>query len=66
MARRRLIFEVADDGRGSDPETTLRGTGLQSMSDRLEAVGGSLEVRSAPGDGTRVTGRIPVREEGDE
>jgi signal transduction histidine kinase len=56
-----LVFEVVDDGRGFDPRTTPRGSGLQNMSDRLEALGGSVEVRSAVGRGTTVTGRIPVR-----
>jgi signal transduction histidine kinase len=56
-----LVFEVADDGRGFDPRTTPRGSGLQNMFDRLEALGGSVEVRSAVGRGTTVTGRIPVR-----
>jgi signal transduction histidine kinase len=57
----RLIFSVQDDGRGFDSATTPRGSGLQNMADRLEAVGGSVEVRSAPGRGTTITGRIPVR-----
>ncbi|MGH2661648.1 MAG: histidine kinase [Actinomycetota bacterium] len=56
----RLLFSVQDDGRGFDSATTPRGSGLQNMADRLEAVGGSVEVRSAPGRGTTVTGRIPV------
>jgi signal transduction histidine kinase len=54
-----LTFEVADDGDGFDPTTTGYGTGLQGMTDRLDALGGSLEVRSAPGEGTAVTGRVP-------
>jgi signal transduction histidine kinase len=56
-----LAFEVADDGRGFDPATTPRGSGLQNMADRLEALGGSIEIRSAPGEGTTVTGRVPVQ-----
>jgi signal transduction histidine kinase len=36
------------------------GTGVQGMSDRLAALGGDLEIISAPGRGTQVTGRIPV------
>jgi signal transduction histidine kinase len=55
-----LTFEVWDDGRGFDPATAGRGAGLQNMADRLEAVGGRLEVVSAPGAGTRLAGRIPV------
>jgi signal transduction histidine kinase len=56
-----LVFVVTDDGRGFDPETTPRGSGLQNMADRLEALGGSVGIESKPGRGTTVTGRLPVR-----
>jgi signal transduction histidine kinase len=56
----RLLFEVEDDGSGFDPHATRHGTGLQGMADRLDAVRGSLEVRSAPGRGTTVVGRVPI------
>jgi signal transduction histidine kinase len=55
-----LAFEVSDDGSGFDPISTGYGTGLQGMADRLDAIGGTLEVRSQPGMGTTVTGRVPV------
>jgi signal transduction histidine kinase len=55
-----LVFAVTDDGRGFDPDTTPPGSGLQNMRDRLEALGGSVEIVSEPGRGTTVTGRIPV------
>ena len=58
----RLIFEVVDDGLGFDPAATAYGTGLQGMADRLDAIGGTLEVRSEHGAGTTVAGRIPVAE----
>jgi signal transduction histidine kinase len=57
---RHLVFSVADDGRGFDPATTPTGSGLQNMTDRLEALGGTLEVASTPGQGTNVIGRIPI------
>ena len=56
-----LTFEVTDDGRGFDPERTPMGAGLQNMADRLAALGGTIEVRSQPGQGTTVSGRLPVR-----
>jgi signal transduction histidine kinase len=56
-----LVFTVSDDGRGFDPATMPKGSGLQNMADRVEALGGSIEISSQPGRGTRVTGRIPVR-----
>ncbi|HEU4356558.1 MAG TPA: ATP-binding protein, partial [Actinomycetota bacterium] len=58
----RLVFSVADDGRGFDPAETGYGTGLQGMADRLDAIGGALEVVSAPGAGTTVTGRVSTDE----
>jgi signal transduction histidine kinase len=58
-----LTFSVADDGHGYDPTTTATGSGTQNMTDRLSALGGSLNVRSAPGSGTTVTGRIPIAAE---
>jgi signal transduction histidine kinase len=59
-----LLFTVTDDGRGFDPQTTPRGSGLQNMADRLEALGGAMEVASRPGGGTTVIGRIPVGAQG--
>src|SRR4030095_16654136 len=56
-----MSFEVQDDGVGFDPSSTGYGTGLLGMRDRLEAVGGAVTVRSAPGSGTTVEGRVPVR-----
>jgi signal transduction histidine kinase len=55
-----LRFEVSDDGRGFDRSVTSYGTGLQGMADRLDAIGGSIDVVSAPGEGTTVIGRLPV------
>jgi signal transduction histidine kinase len=54
-----LTFEVSDDGAGFDTDRTSYGTGLRGMADRVEAIGGSLEIRSTPGSGTSVAGRIP-------
>ena len=58
---RDLRFEVTDDGAGFDPESRGYGTGLQGMADRLHAHGGSLDVRSSPGAGTTIAGRLPCR-----
>ena len=55
-----LIFAVSDDGAGYDSARTPLGSGLRNMADRLAALGGRLEVRSAPGAGTTVSGRLPV------
>jgi signal transduction histidine kinase len=55
-----LMFTVADDGRGFDPAVTPAGSGLQGITDRLAALGGTLDIASAPGHGTQVTGRVPA------
>jgi signal transduction histidine kinase len=54
-----LRFAVRDDGDGFDRSTVGLGSGLQAMADRLDALGGSLDVRSAPGEGTTVVGSLP-------
>jgi signal transduction histidine kinase len=56
-----LVFSVRDDGPGFDAASDWAGTGLRSMADRLAALDGTLEVASAPGRGTTVSGRVPLR-----
>jgi signal transduction histidine kinase len=56
--RGEVIVSVADDGvGGANPGL---GSGLRGLADRVEALGGSLSVRSPAGEGTRVTARIPL------
>jgi signal transduction histidine kinase len=55
-----LRFLVTDDGAGFDPTARRRGTGLQNMADRLDALGGVLTVTAAPGQGTIVAGTVPA------
>lgn len=63
----RLRLEVTDRGAGFDleqvaaRETTAAGFGLFSIRERLELLGGRLDVRSTPGEGTRVTIEVPCR-----
>jgi signal transduction histidine kinase len=53
-----VLVEVADDGiSGADPSS---GSGLRGLADRVAAVGGTLQVTSPPGAGTRVRATIPV------
>jgi signal transduction histidine kinase len=54
-----LTFEVNDDGIGFDPVVVAHGSGLQGISDRLAALGGGLDIQSAPGAGTTIAGRLP-------
>jgi signal transduction histidine kinase len=56
-----LVFSAADDGRGFDKQAASLGAGLQNMSDRISALGGTLEVTSQPGAGVTITGRIPPK-----
>ncbi len=55
-----LTFTVVDDGVGFDPAGPRTGTGLTNLEDRLTALGGEIDVSSAPNRGTRVSGRLPV------
>ena len=53
-----LTFEIADEGPGFDVARTSRGMGLQIIQDRVDALEGSLEVRS-DASGTTVDGPHP-------
>jgi signal transduction histidine kinase len=55
-----ITFTVADDGVGFEPARTSLGTGLLGIQDRVEALGGTLDIRSRPRSGTNITGRLPV------
>ncbi len=55
---RGLRLEVSDDGDGFDPDGP-RGLGLIIMRERAQAVGGSLNLHTAPGAGTRIELRLP-------
>jgi signal transduction histidine kinase len=53
-----LRLSIRDDGiGGADP---ARGSGLVGLSDRVEALGGSIRVSSRPGDGTHITVELPL------
>jgi signal transduction histidine kinase len=54
-----LRFTVSDDGAGYDVGHTPMGSGQRNMADRLAALGGRLEVRSAPSRGTTITACLP-------
>jgi PAS domain S-box-containing protein len=60
----RIVCSVRDDGQGFEPAALCaRGVcslGLHVMQDRLEAVGGTLEIISAPGQGTEIRATVPV------
>jgi signal transduction histidine kinase len=62
-ARRAVQLVIEDDGVGFDPErlTSVEQIGLLGMRERLEILGGSLRIESAPGSGCRVYARLPQR-----
>lgn len=66
----RLKVIIADNGRGFTPGSQQNGKarplGLTSMRERVEALGGTLEVSSQPGSGTRVTAIVPIPRTGRE
>ena len=56
-----LTLSVVDDGITFDVEVMwAKGLGLVSMKERLEAIGGFLDIRSSPGCGTRVEATVPL------
>ena len=56
-----LVLTITDDGKGFDISTVWgRGLGLISMRERLDAIGGTLEIRSKPGEGTRVEATVAL------
>jgi signal transduction histidine kinase len=56
-----MLLTVVDDGVGFDVDAAWsRGLGLISMSERLDAIGGTLTVHSRPGHGTRIEVAAPI------
>lgn len=56
-----LRATVVDDGRGFERDGTGgHGFGLSGMAERVRILGGSLDVETAPGDGTRIRVAVPV------
>lgn len=54
-----IEIEVSDDGQGFDPQRA-RGLGILGMEERVKRLGGSLAVKSAPGQGTVLKAELPV------
>lgn len=52
---------VEDDGHGFDPDSVTDGRGLLGMRERIELLGGEIEVKSEPGAGTRISAQIPIQ-----
>jgi signal transduction histidine kinase len=54
-------IEVKDDGCGFDPDSVGGGRGLLGMRERIELLGGEIEVRSGAGGGTEIAANVPVK-----
>ncbi|HYG57142.1 MAG TPA: histidine kinase [Symbiobacteriaceae bacterium] len=61
-----VLLQLRDDGQGFDPRAGVRPTavGLAGMQERVEALGGTLRVRSSRSEGTEVTVTLPPQAEG--
>jgi len=65
----RFAIEIEDDGKGFSPGSLPppaareRGLGLLGMRERVELFGGTLELDSAPGQGTRIAVSVPLSRE---
>ena len=55
-----LSFTVTDTGPGFDPVAAEGGAGLDNMTDRIGALGGTVTVDSRPGHPTTVSGTLPI------
>jgi signal transduction histidine kinase len=54
---RTLVLAIGDDGVGG--ADSGRGSGFVGLTDRVEALGGSIRLRSRPGEGTHITAEFP-------
>lgn len=53
-------MSIADDGVGFDPTAPGGGQGLRNMRERVDGLGGLLDIRSANGQGTRLSVQVPL------
>ena len=55
-----VVLRVEDNGRGFDPAQTTDGLGLRTLRSRAALLGGSVQVATAPGQGTQCHVRLPL------
>jgi ligand-binding sensor domain-containing protein/signal transduction histidine kinase len=56
-----LQLSVSDDGCGFDTNPKSQGMGLRSIRERVASIRGSVQIQSAPGQGTRILVQVPIR-----
>ena len=54
-----VILELVDDGNGFDPNQLHSGFGLRGMRERMQMLGGQLNIESIPGQGTQISVTLP-------
>jgi signal transduction histidine kinase len=57
---REILLQITDDGMGFDLSQEVTGLGLANMRQRVQAIGGSLNISSSPKSGTRIEVRVPL------
>jgi signal transduction histidine kinase len=57
-----LNLTVKDDGRGFDPARSSAGSGLRNLRERVQQVGGALEITTKAGAGTTITTTVPLHQ----
>ena len=57
----KMVVIIADNGCGFDPEAKPTGVGLQSIRERVESLGGTVEIDSLADCGTRLTVNLPIQ-----
>jgi signal transduction histidine kinase len=56
-----IRIAIRDDGAGFDQSTPTSGRGLTGMRERIELLGGEIDVSSKPGEGTEISARVPLQ-----
>jgi two-component system sensor histidine kinase UhpB len=54
-----LHVSVDDNGKGFDPDKKRKGIGISNMMNRVESFNGELKIESSPGNGCKLTIKIP-------
>jgi signal transduction histidine kinase len=57
-----IKIALRDDGVGFDPDTSTGGRGVAGMRERIELLGGRIEISSKPGEGTEISASVPLQE----